>query len=354
MDGTIHNLIISSIKRDDKNTATSKTRDEENDVTKLSENVTIKLTTLFKGGGMKVGEFVKEPEESAFSNLMKGSFKPDDMLFRDYRLLSSKFAELLAKKLNKAQAVNARDGFLITYYYSQDFDGEVVYYLCTVFLHRIDGTDINDKDLTFEDIERINLDSLNLGAKVCINDWVEGASRPISFKLGKGTGDVRRYFQDFLGCSEPSDYKADTNALKDAITEMCKQIGLPSERVSVLCESAQAYCHDRVKNYDEERISLESLSMHLFPEEDEYNQFLDIAHNDFKLSDTVGIDKVALRSFSRIQGESKDYKLSFSTSALNKSIIFDRKHKTLTFKSLPQDIIDEVLAYLPPADKQGE
>ncbi|MDB2386171.1 nucleoid-associated protein [Shewanella sp.] len=353
MDGTIHNLIISSIKRDNKNTAISKTRDEENDVTKLSENVTTKLTTLFKGGGMKVGEFVKEPEESAFSNLMKGSFKHDDMLFEGYRLLSSRFAELLARKLNKAQAVNARDGFLITYYYSQDFDGEEVCYLCTVFLHRIDGTDINDKDLTFEDIERINLDSLNLGAKICINDWVDGAPRPISFKLGKGTGDVRRYFQDFLGCTEPSDYKADTNLLKDAITETCKRLGVKPEMVSALCESAQAYCNDRVKNYDEERVSLECLSKHLFPDESDCDQFLDIAHNEFKLSDTVGIDRVTLRTFSRIQGENKDYKLSFSTGAINKSIFFDRAHKTLTFKNLPQDVLDDVLAYLPPAEKKG-
>ncbi|MGE6314528.1 nucleoid-associated protein [Shewanella baltica] len=177
MEGTIHNLIISSIKRDDKNIAISKTREEENDVTKLSENVTTKLTTLFKGGGMKVGEFIKEPEESAFSNLMAGSFKHESMRFKDYRKLSTLFAELLARKLNKAQAVNARDGFLITYYYSQDFNDEEVYYLCTVFLHRIDGTDINDQELIFEDIERINLDSLNLGAKICLNDWIENEPR---------------------------------------------------------------------------------------------------------------------------------------------------------------------------------
>ncbi|WP_413732399.1 MULTISPECIES: nucleoid-associated protein [unclassified Shewanella] len=354
MDGTIHNLIISSIKRDDKNTAISKTRDKENDVTKLSENVTTKLTTLFKGGGMKVGEFVTEPEESAFSNLMKGSFIRQDNSFKEYRLLSSRFAELLARKLNKAQAINAKDGFLITYYYSQTFGDEEVYYLCIVFLHRIDGTDINDAELTFEDIERINLDSLNLGAKICINDWVAGEPRPISFKLGRGTGDVRRYFQDFLGCTEPSDYKADTYALKDAINEACARMGIAPERAVILCESAQSYCNDRLRNYDEERVSLEGLSANLFIEEEERNQFLEIAHEEFKLSDTIGIDRSALRSFSRIQGENKDYKLSFNKGALNKSVIFDRKRETLTFSNLPKDILDEVLAYLPPIGERSD
>lgn len=354
MEGTIHNLVISSIKRDPNGTAVATTKNEENNVNGLSKEVSEKLTTLFKGGGLKVGEFNDDIEASAFEASMKKAFDSSTMKFADFRKLSAHFADLLARKLNKAQAINAKDGYLITYYYSQEYEKIKIYFLCTVFLHRINGTDIDDVKLVFEDIERIDLDSLNLGAKICINDWVDEIERPISFKLGKGTGDVRRYFQEFLGCTEPSDFKADTNALKEAIAAAGRKFGLEPDKISILCTSAQSYCLDRLKNYSEEKISLEALAVFLFSDDKVHcENFMAIAHDDFKLSDTVGIDRMILRTFSRIQGGNKDYKISFNADALNKTIIFDRKEKTLTFKDLPQEVLDEVLTYLPRVDRDG-
>ncbi len=352
MNGIIQNLIISSIKRDERNNmAVADTREQENNIEDLSEAVTNKLTTLFKGGGMKVGDFVTEPEQSAFATLMVSHLNQASMEFNDYRLFSSNIANLLARKLNTAQAINAKDGFLITYYYSQDVGDEnnsdVIHFLCVVFLHRINGTDINDDDLTFEDIERINLDSLNLGAKICLNDWIEDEERPISFKLGKGTGDVRKYFQSFLGCDEPINCKVDTQSLKDAITDTCNRLELSSEQIHTLCDSAKSYCLERVNTFGEEKINLESLSRHLFPEEEDSEVFLNVAHVEYRLSDSIGIDKTVLRTFSRIQVQTEHYKISFNASELNQTIEFCQENRSLTFNNLPQDIVDDVRRYSP-------
>jgi nucleoid-associated protein len=352
MNGIIQNLIISSIKRNERsNMAVAETREQENDIADLSETVTNKLTTLFKGGGMKVGDFVTEPEQSAFANLMERHLSQEQMEFNDYRAFSSSIAELLARKLNTAQAINAKDGFLITYFYSQDVgeEGNVenIYFLCVVFLHRIDGTDINDEDLTFESIERINLDSLNLGAKVCLNDWIDNEERPISFKLGKGTGDVRRYFQTFLGCDEPVNCKIDTQSLKDAITETCNRLERNSEQIHNLCDSAKNYCLERLNTLGEDKVNLEALSRHLFPEEEDSEIFLHVAHEEYRLSDSIGIDKTVLRTFSRIQVQTEHYKISFNASQLNQTIEFDRENRSLKFNNLPQSIIDDVQKFQP-------
>ncbi|KDC47408.1 nucleoid-associated protein [Pseudoalteromonas fuliginea] len=56
-------------------------------------------------------------------------------------------------------------------------------------------------------------------------------------------------------------------------------------------------------------------------------------------------DKASLRKFAKYYGETKDYRVSFKREALdNGNVVFDGKTKTLTFKNLPNDLLEELNA----------
>lgn len=359
MHSQVHNLIISSIKRNEKTGIASANTKTETDVDSLSETVIHKLTTLFKGSGIRVGDFQEHEEKPRsfekrlinFTTLDENSNEVEIDKFEEF---GDSVSKLLAKKLNTGQAKIAKDGYLITYLYSETRDDEdededdideLAYYLCLIFLHRISGTDINEEQLILEEIERVNLDSLNLGAKISLNQWYDDDVRVLCFKLGRETGDVRKYFTDFLGCSETTDHIQDTESLKLVIQAVCKALEFDENKANDLLESAKSYCLDRINTYSDQVISLEAVAKSMFPKEEEQESvdlFLDKAINKFKLSEQLKLDAKTLRTFSRLQGQTSDYRVSFNRKALNQSVIFNKKDGSLTLKNLPDELIEEL------------
>ncbi|MBB1409172.1 nucleoid-associated protein [Pseudoalteromonas sp. SG44-17] len=356
----LHNVIISSIKRNDRNGNAEAITKNETDIATLSDNVEEKLTSIFKGSGILVGDFSVDDENgkplSFEKNLNKFIHLDGDFSIKTPNLFAEKVSKLLAAKLNSKQGKIANDGFLVTYLYSEtDIDEdededednlEQKFYLCLIFLHRISGTDIDEDELIFEEIERVNLDSLNLGAKISLNDWAEDEDRVLSFKLGKGTGAVREYFKEFLGCSETKDHVEDTNALKAAIEEICKEKGITTEQSNEMLHQVRLYCLDRINNHSDQKVSLDVISKMLFPKAenaDTADRFMQIALDNYRLGDEITLDKTTLRSFAKFYGETKDYRVSFKREALtNGNVEFNKKSKTLTFKNLPDDLIQEL------------
>lgn len=356
MQSKVHNLIVSSIKRNkDTKMAVAETK-VESDVKALSESLLRQLTTLFKGQGIKVGDFESiDGKPKKFEKRLRKyvTFDDDVAEIEEFEEFAGKVATLLANSLNEGKAIIAKDGYLLTYLYSEfhedeDEDEDFLEessFLCLVFLHRISGTDINDNELILEEIERVSLDSLNLGAKISLTQWNdEDSERVLSFKLGKKTGDVRDYFTKFLGCSETIDHIQDTESLKEVIIDLCDELEKSEEEKNNILESAKSYCLDRIKNYSESVISVDALSKSLFPhDEDNAELFLDKSLNDYRLSEQLTVDSRTLRTFSRLSGQTKDYRVSFSRKALaEKTVEYNQEKSSLTFKNLPQELIDEL------------
>lgn len=360
----IHNLIISTIKRSESGIAGAKTREIENDVSTINDNVAEKLTSIFKGGGMKVGGFSEDHEEdlaeeetveaneSRFVRHLMAHLDVDTFELNDFRELANKFAVLLALKLNTGQSKTAKDGFLVTYYFSHTLDIEdggeesTSHYLCVVFLHRIKGEDIDEESMVFEAIERINLESLNLGAKVCINELLEpSATRPISFKLGRAS-EVSRFFKSFLGCHEPINSKDDTLRLRSAIEHSAHSFGMDMNNIEELCASAKSFCTERLAS-GETSVNLQALACYLFSDPEQASEFVETAHDDFRLGETVGIDKTELGKYTSFQAKTNDYTIKFSTRALTQNVDWNSESQTLTFRELPQTLIDQIIHYLP-------
>lgn len=355
MTKSINNIIISSIRRSPNNTATSTTRASELNIDTLSEKTISQLTNLFVGGGMKAGCFNGEPTPSNFKRIVNNHITndQDNIELSNFRNLAHQLSELLAKTLNEAQAQNAKDGFLITYFYTHNSGSDdkaiLIPYLCSAFFHRVDGVDINNDELDFEEIERINLDNLTLGARITLDALNSPDNeRPITFKIG-GRTDVSKFFLRFLGCDEPENSTEDTKRLREAIESFGEDNGYDKEGIESLCDRAKAFCKERIKEADG-RIDIRDLAGSIFTNSDHINLFIEHAHDVCRLSDTFLVNPREISKFTNLYVKTNDFTLQFKTKSLSTNVDWDSVNKTLTFKNLPEKAIEQILLYLPNED----
>ncbi|NVC40715.1 nucleoid-associated protein [Vibrio vulnificus] len=349
MSKQLKHLIISSIKRSPNNNASANTRATEIDVSELPQSTVDSLTGLFIGGGMKTGVFVSD---SAYKRelLEKTTLNGDDISFSEFRTLSAKLANLLAQTLNQGQAQQAKDGFLVSYVYSSIFGtGEDTYtqtYLCNVFLHRVEGVDINE-DLTFEEIERINLDNLSLGARVCVDSVYSDDSneRPITFKIS-GRTIVSKFFLKFIGGEEPENSTEDTKRLKDAIEKYASENGYDIDGIECLCDRAKAFCKERIQQNDG-YVSILDLAAYLFVGDDKRTGFVTLLQDEYSISETFLVNTSEVNKFTNLYVKTSEFTLQFKTKALSTNIDWDPENQSLTFSNLPEDAVNQILTYLP-------
>ncbi|EJB8450973.1 MULTISPECIES: nucleoid-associated protein [Vibrio harveyi group] len=357
MSKKLKHLIISSIKRSTNNTASAVTRATEIDVEELPQTTIDSLTGLFIGGGMKTGVFVEGSDYK--KKLLAGTNLLDcgDVTFSGFRNLSDGLAKLLAITLNQGQAQQAKDGFLVSYVYSNTFgtDEESSYtqtYLCNVFLHRVEGVDIND-DLSFEEIERINLDNLSLGARVCVNSVYsdDANERPITFKIS-GRSIVSKFFLKFIGGEEPENSSEDTKRLKEAIEKFGSDNGYDIDGIESLCDKAKAFCKERIQQNDG-YVSLEDLASYLFADDERQTDFVTLLQDEYCVSETFLVNKTEVNKFTNLYVKTPEFTLQFKTKALSTNVDWDPDNKSLTFSNLPPEAIEQILTYL-PADSDTE
>lgn len=348
MVSTLHNLVISSIRRGSDNQAISTTRSHENDVDKLTDNTKDKLLNIFNTSGLRLGRFDTEPERPLFARTVDQLLNQNTQIIEDFQKLGNTLGAALASELNRGQAQNAKDGFLLTYYYSiegESDDGDITadYYLGLVFLHRIDGVDIDVDKLDLKEIDQINLDSLNLGARISITNFLNESDeleKPISFKIGRGS-DVRKFFQEFIGCTEPSDAKADSANLLLALEDVCAQLGFDVEETKKATDKLQNYCNAVLSN-GEVQAELVNLAGFIFKDEEQRCKFVQVAQDVYQLSEHIGIDKSEINKYDDIIVKTKSYRVCFKDEAINKTVFWDSENQKITFGNLPDETIEKM------------
>ncbi|AUL98250.1 TPA: hypothetical protein I7147_01705 [Vibrio vulnificus] len=351
MASELHNLVISSIRRGEKNHATSSTRENENRVDGLAQSTKDKLTSLFNTTGMRVGSFDTEPERPFFARTLDDHLDRETFDIAEFRNFGASLGTALASELSRGQAQNAKDGFLLTYYYSVELDSEeeeeleVVRYLGLVFLHRINGVDIDVEELDLKEIEQINLDSLNLGARINIKSFISSekdeTERPISFKIGRGS-EVRKFFQDFIGCTEPSDSKTDSANLLIALEDVCERLGLNTEQTKSATDKLQSYCNVALLHRDGQ-AEIANLAGFVFEDDEQKQLFIKVTQDEYQLGEFIGLDKSEINKFDDIIVKTNDYRATIKDSAIiNQSVAWDPEEESIKLSNLPEEIIHKM------------
>ncbi|OEE60433.1 hypothetical protein A1OK_10810 [Enterovibrio norvegicus FF-454] len=350
MQSQIHNLVITSIRRDDNNVAQATTRLEENNVSNLSEAITTKLTNIFSTTGLRLGRFDTDTGYQHFASTLSRHLNNADLRINNFLSFATNVGSSLASKLNEGRAQNAKAGFLLTYCYTvtqeNEDDTSSDTYLGLIFLHRINGVDIDTTDLNLKDIEQINLDSLNLGARINLSRFSDEqddeAAKSIAFKIGRGS-EVRVYFQDFIGCSEPTNAKVDSQNLINALEHACGTFGLDDAQKQSALEYAESYC-SMILNHGNNEMSLLEFANHVFSNNDEHvEQFIHLAQNTFELSESIGLDPSEVKKFGTVVISNNHYRVKLNKAAfLEDMAVWDSENQTLTLFGLSQADIEKL------------
>ncbi|HYN76435.1 MAG TPA: nucleoid-associated protein [Lamprocystis sp. (in: g-proteobacteria)] len=115
---------------------------------------------------------------------MSTYFVGDD--FSDFVAFSHGASELLIDKLNEPTAQQAKGGYLLLNHYTHQGS----HFLSVVLLRMRQGISLS-KDLSFTEVDELNLDTLHMAARINLSDWRAAATeRYIAFKIDRQARDV--------------------------------------------------------------------------------------------------------------------------------------------------------------------
>jgi nucleoid-associated protein len=195
--------------------------------------------------------------------------------------------------------------------------------------------------LTLMPIRRLDLDHIHLAARINLSEWKSNpASRQyISFIKGKNGRKASDYFRDFIGCQEGVDGPGETRTLLKAFSDFVESEDLGEESAREKTHALVSYSMAQAKLG--EPITIDELSELI--DEDQPRMFADfIRDKDYGLSDTIPADKKTMNKFRRFTGRIDGLSISFEQHLLGSKIEFDEAGGTLTLRSLPTQLTDQL------------
>jgi nucleoid-associated protein len=200
---------------------------------------------------------------------------------------------------------------------------------------------IMTEGLTLMPIRRLDLDHINLAARINLSEWKSNPAscQYISFIKGKNGRKATDYFRDFIGCQEGVDGPGETRTLLKAFSDFVESEDLAEDSAREKTNTLVSYAMAQAKLG--EAITIDELSELL--DEDQPKNFADfIQAKDYGLSPTLPPDKKTLNKFRRFTGRIDGLSISFEQHLLGSKVEFDEAGGTLTLRSLPTQLTDQL------------
>lgn len=206
------------------------------------------------------------------------------------------------------------------------------------------------------DIEpSLSLDTvIKFGLKVNIAELLDTESdkhnRAITLFRFRGDKAVNAFLEKSTGFGNKQDIGSETDALLETVTEYTRK--LPDDVASFTKSQVVNYCLEQDKSG--EKVALKDLSNELAEQLDAHQssfassseqsytpppRFENFAlENNKDLSHELIADKNKLKNFMRISGRNEQMSMSFSSSCLGDSIVYDPSSDSLTVKNIPSSL----------------
>ncbi len=337
----ILNVILHNIKKkEDKSAVEEKLRPNENEKDDSAKGLSKSINEIFNKTGLSMGHFIIKNRDddvgSHVETLLKKYYV--DNRFTDFVEFTKSCTLHLKKKLQDKSAIKAKGGHVWFNHYMHAEQ----HFLSVVLLRQKVSTSI--EDLSLKQFDSIDLDKLHMGARINLTKWAKsaGASKYISFKIGREAKTVTDYFSNFIGCEAFTAAKVDTKAMIDVLNAYCDFHKIENEKKEHLKSFVHATISDSLSNGDTtiklDRIS-ELLDNKFEIDEAEKGVFLKTAQNEpYSLNNEISPDKRELGRLKRYYGKNNDVSVSFSSNLLNVSVFYDHEKGVLTIKDVPEKL----------------
>jgi nucleoid-associated protein len=283
-----------------------------------------KVTKLFRKhqSGRIYGNFEADTNAYPFSRLLSECTANGG----DFLSFSKDTAALLVARMKDIPA--ATGGYFFAARFSEG--GEDL--LLILMLRQEQGHAIDDDTLTLKRSMNLQMEQLDLSARINISDWQTGRSEPVS--LVRGRKEVSEYFKSFIGLHEPRTNTQGTQKLRNFIEQWMENNNyLYSEK-----EEVRERVLDYAKKRKDEPVELNVISTLVDPERHE--RFFTEA-NESGLGAEFHIDRRSLSPWVRVIYNDSDIKLNFSRRLLNKRVRYDKDNKTILINNI--ELSDEDL-----------
>lgn len=165
--------------------------------------------------------------------------------------------------------------------------------------------------------EYLNLDRLQVAARVDIATWQAGGERYLTFVLKQDRGNPSDYFREFVGCRIDQDSKIESNKLvrvvKDFANKMADEGAIVAEQVPDVQRRAFDYASELIKGKEKGQLVFDTLANAVWPDEPEkFLRFL----NDHPEQPSSGFvpDRTTLKKLSDINFKSRELTIKMTYS----------------------------------------
>lgn len=267
------------------------------------------------------------------SGRIYGSFEPDTDAYPFSRLLSDcvangggflsfskQTAALLVARMKDIPA--ATGGYFFAARFAEEEAEDV---LLILMLHQEQGHAIDEKTLTLKRSLNLQMQHLDLAARISISGWKAGRPEPVS--LVRGRKEVSDYFKSFVGLHEPRTNTEGTKKLKDFIEQWME--------ANNFSRSDTEDVRERVLDYAKKRkdAPVELSVISTLVDSDQHEKFFTDA-NEAGLGAEFHIDRRSLSPWVRVIYNDSDIKLNFAKRLLSKRVYYNKREKSLLIKNI--------------------
>ena len=274
--------------------------------------------------------------DKSFQNLLSEYFVQKKI---DFFTLSIKSTELYKKKIKDISP--ATGGHLVFIHFTTITEKQE--FLLVMTINNKKGFVIDD-NLHIKDIKSLDLNKIDVACLINITKWnnitkdIDKESKTyLSFV--KGNKDISNYFMSFIDCNDNKTSSESTKRLVNAVDKYCEEIGLDRDIAIQKKNEIFDYCLECIKA--KKGIPLLAVSA-LFDQENP-TQFMEFAaQEEYGVSEIISGDSNRLKKLKFTFYKGSDLTIIFDNQQLDKTIFYDKTKKQLTFKKLPDELINQL------------
>lgn len=252
----------------------------------------------------------------------------------DFLTFSQTASQRLRNELIKYPFTQGGVVFFVHYRYM------AIDYLLMALLNNQQSTHVNEQ-LELNSTHCLDIQRADIVARIDLTEWESNPSslRYLTFLRGRVGRKVADFFMDFLGAESGLDTKAQNRSLIQAVEDYCVESNLDETQRRDFCQQAYDYCQQQLKSGEEIELSA-------FPSEETRANDQDFQtfaqEQGYQLADHFPPDRATLKQLTKFAGSGGGITLSFDAALLNERIFWDATTDTLTIKTTPPNLREQL------------
>ncbi len=217
-------------------------------------------------------------------------------------------------------------------------------YLLVCLLGSKDHFELSDQ-LELATSRHLDIARMQLAARLDLTEYAVNAKKGhyISFIRGRAGRKVADFFLDFLGCTEGTDARVNSQKVLASVEEYFGAAEFEQTEKTAARRQVFEYCEERAKAGQE--VVLSELSAVVDPEE--ANGFLHYcAEQQLDVAEQFPVEVKELKKMVKFNGVGGGLSLSFDEKLLGERVQYDVKTDTLVIKGTPPNLRDQLQRFI--------